>query len=432
MNQRRIAAAAACGILAAGLLAGAGCGLSDAGGLSVSTQDLTEDYRGAVTEPRREAATEQGFRQAYMNVSVELLKSGREMSGDKDPSGQNILISPVSVIAALEMTRNGAAGETLSQMNEMMYPGITPEEGQEGILALKELLDGGTGDTAVKIADSVWLHTGDVFVPDEGFLRKVAGYGAAIYGAPFDGDTCRDINRWVSRETDGQIDEILDEIPKDAMMYLINAVAFDAEWETPYKKHEVQDAIFHEAGWAETTVSMMYSEEHTFLSGAGARGVKKPYKEGYSFVALLPEEGTEFSAWLEVFDGTDLLEVLSDEKDLTVQTGIPKLESETDLELSAVLADMGMPQAFDEDAADFSALGSCSDGSNLYISRVIHGTRICVDEKGTKAGAATSVEITKEMAALEEERVVLDRPFLYAIVEDESGLPVFIGTVEHF
>lgn len=431
MNRRRIAAAAACGILSAGLLAGAGCGLSDAGGRSASTQDLTEDYRGAVTEPRREAATAQGFRQAYMNVSVELLKSGREMSGDRDPSGQNILISPVSVIAALEMTRNGAAGETLSQMNETIYPGITPEEGQEGIFALKELLGGGNGDT-VKIADSVWLHTGDVFVPDEGFLTKMAGYGAAIYGAPFDGDTCRDINRWVSRETDGQIDGILDEIPEDAMMYLINAVAFDAEWETPYKKHEVQDAIFREEGGTETTVSMMYSEEHTFLSGAGARGVKKPYKEGYSFVALLPEEGTEFSVWLEAFDGADLLEVLSDEKDLLVQTGIPKLESETDLELSAVLAGMGMPQAFDEEAADFSGLGSCSDGSNLFISRVIHGTKICVDEKGTKAGAATAVEMVTETAALEEERVVLDRPFLYAIVEDESGLPVFIGTVEHF
>lgn len=423
-NGKKAAAAAATAVF--GLCLAVACGQTAGGaGLSASTQDLTAEYRGGAAA-REGYEMEEGFRESYLDFSVKLLKQSRELSG------QNVLVSPFSVLTAVGMAGDGAEGGTRSQIDQTLYAGIAPEQGKEGTLALRQLLEEEKKGAAVKTADSVWLKTGGPFVPDEEYLRAETDLGAAIYGAPFDESTCADINRWVKRRTDGQIPEILDEVPRDAVMYLINAVAFEAEWEEPYKTNQIHDAVFYGEDGTESTVSMMYSEEAVFLSGAGARGVKKPYLGGYSFVALMPEEGTSFSEWLAGFDGAALRQILAEERALTVQTGIPKLESRTDLELSAVLSDMGMPLAFDEEQADFSGIGSCTDGSNVFISRVIHGTQICVDEKGTKAGAATVVEMTKEMAALEEERVVLDRPFLYAVIEDESGLPVFIGTAEQF
>ncbi len=430
MGNRKAAAAAVTGIFGI-CLAAAGVRTAGGAGLSASTQDLTAEYRRGDGTMQEEYGMEQEFRESYMEFSLALLKYCRG-EGRNGVSGENVLVSPVSVITAVGMAGDGAKGETLSQINQTLYAGLDPDQAKEGVFAFRRQLSGKHEGAAVKLADSVWLRTGDVFVPNEEFLAAAEQKNAAIYGAPFDETTCGDINRWVEKKTDGEISEILDEIPQDAVMYLINAVAFEAEWEEPYTVSQITDAVFYGEDGTEAAVTMMYSEEAVFLSGAGARGVRKPYLGGYSFVALMPEEGTDFSEWLDGFDKEAFLQILGEEKALTVQTGIPKMDSRTDLELSAVLADMGMPLAFDEKKADFSGIGSCTDGANIFISRVLHGTHICVDGKGTKAGAATVVEMTRELGAFEEERVVLDRPFLYAIVEDESGLPVFLGTAEHF
>lgn len=108
---------------------------------------------------------------------------------------------------------------------------------------------------------------------------------------------------------------------------------------------------------------------------------------------------------------------------------MPKFKADTSLELSEILSGMGMPLAFDAELADFSGIGSCGD-LTIHIDRVIHKTHIDVDELGTKAGAATVVEMLAEGAMMQMETVILDRPFLYAIVDENTKLPVFIGTVE--
>ena len=110
---------------------------------------------------------------------------------------------------------------------------------------------------------------------------------------------------------------------------------------------------------------------------------------------------------------------------MAVSAGMPKFKADTSLELSEILSGMGMPLAFDAELADFSGIGSCGD-LTIHIDRVIHKTHIDVDELGTKAGAAT----VAEGAMMQMETVILDRPFLYAIVDENTKLPVFIGTVE--
>lgn len=431
-NGRRLRdriAASALISLAAACAAGGCAGNGDSVKLSASTKDLTADYRGSgagITQEADVGNVNTEFAQSYLDFSIELLRQSR--------SGQNVMVSPASVLLALEMTRCGARGETLAEMNEVLYPGITPEQGKQGSMALRELLDGESGgrDAALSVADSVWIHTGDVLVPEEEFLRTVAtDYDAQIYGAPFDETTLQDINCWVEEKTDGRIRDILEEIPEDAMLYLINTVAYEGEWEEPYEAGQVHDAVFYGQDGNQTTVPMMYSGESRYLSGENVQGFVKPYRDGCRFVALLPDPDVTLEEYLAGLDGEELLALLLSEEDSYVEAGLPKFENDTRIELADILAGMGMPSAFASETADFTGMGYCADGRNLYISRVLHQTYVCVDEQGTKAAAATIVEMDAGAGMPSGERVILDRPFLYMIVE-ESGLPVFFGTVESF
>ena len=171
---------------------------------------------------------------------------------------------------------------------------------------------------------------------------------------------------------------------------------------------------------------MMYSKEHSYLDDGKATGFIKPYKNGYSFVALLPNEGVSRGDYAASMTGKSFIDTIKNAKDVPVETAIPKFSYDYDIEMSGALKALGMALPFDPTKADFSAL---SDKGNIFISRVLHKAYIAVDEKGTKAGAATAVEIKETAVAVDIYSVTLDRPFIYAVTDNATGLPVFIGTV---
>jgi len=176
----------------------------------------------------------------------------------------------------------------------------------------------------------------------------------------------------------------------------------------------------------------MYSVENQYLEDENGKGFVKYYKDGkYAFVALLPDEDITVSEYIASLNGEKLQNLLAKSKSVKVYTSIPKFETEYDVELSDVLKVMGMEDAFDEDKADFAGMGTCKEG-NVYINRVLHKTFISVDEKGTKAGAATAVEMTTDGVAAQDDNrkeVYLDRPFVYMLVDCENQIPFFMGTV---
>lgn len=328
---------------------------------------------------------------------------------------------------ALSMTANGASGETLSQMQNLLGGEIPMETLNEYLYSYIKALP--SEKTAkLNIANSVWFKDSD-FTAEKSFLQKNADYyGAAAYKAAFNEQTLKDINNWVKTNTDGLIDKIIDKFDSGAVMYLINTVLFDAEWETVYTKDEVQDGTFTALDGTKRTVAMMYSDEHGYLDDGKATGFIKPYKNGYSFVALLPNEDVSLDEYIAALTGESFIGTIQKVKDVPVETAIPKFSYDYDIEMSSALKALGMSLPFDAAKADFSVLGH-SDSGNIFISRVLHKTFIAVDEKGTKAGAATAVE-AMGMGTLENiYRVTLDRPFVYAIIDKANGLPIFIGAV---
>ena len=350
--------------------------------------------------------------------------------------GENTLVSPLSVLSALSMTANGAKGETLAELEAVL--GLPADELNAYFRALRnrallDLLDSEYPGARFRLANSIWFTDDERFTVNRDFLQTNADYyGAGIFRAPFDEGTRRDINNWVKDNTDGMIPEILDQIPEEAVMYLVNALAFDGEWAEPYMDFQVSPGDFTLEDGTKEPADFMYSEEYRYLEdGDAATGFVKPYRGGkYAFAALLPEEGTTVADYAASLDGERLTRILSSAEQTLVEAALPKFEAEYGAELSEVLKAMGMPTAFDSAAADFTGLGT-STGGNIFIGRVLHKTFIAVNEQGTKAGAATAVEMPGEsaMEMPEPKRVTLDRPFVYMLIDCETNQPFFIGAL---
>ena len=387
----------------------------------VSANDLMKDVPAKAVDvlPDMDAGAA-----AAADFGVRLFKTSME-------EGKNTLISPLSVLYALAMTANGADGETLTQMEKVL--GMDVDNLNSYMLAYLDLLPE-SQDYKMSLANSIWFKDDPNFAVEQSFLQTNADYyGAGAYKAAFDEGTRNDINNWVKEHTDGMIPEIIDEIPDEAIMYLVNALAFDAKWADEYEEHQIREGRFTMEDGIRQDVDMMHSEEHTYLEDDMATGFIKYYKDRkYAFVAMLPNEGVSVSQYVDSLTGEHLRELLNNPQDLTVFASIPKFETEYDIEMSEVLQEMGMTDAFDWRVADFSRLGTYNvDGMNICISRVLHKTFISVSERGTRAGAATAVEMVAEgaMEIVEFKEVVLDRPFVYMLIDCETNLPFFIGTM---
>ena len=337
--------------------------------------------------------------------------------------GGDALISPVSVLAALAMAEAGARGETLAQMEE-----VFGADAETMRLALSAYMSSVAG-TEAKTANAIWFRDDGSFTPNEDFLADCASFaGAEVFADEFTAALAGEINGWISEHTDGMIKDVLDKIDPDAVMYLVNALAFEADWAEQYKEHQLRDGEF-KAEDGVKTVEMMYSDEHVYLEGDGFTGFMKPYKGGrYAFAALLPNETSSLEALLGSLTGETLADALENAQNTPVETATPGFSSEYAAELSETLMGMGMADAFDGETADFSGMGRSALG-NIYINRVLHKTFIDVTPQGTRAGAATVVEMNAESAMEDVKQVYLDRPFAYMIVDTQYNIPLFFGVV---
>ena len=340
-------------------------------------------------------------------------------------AGENPLISPLSVMTALGMTVNGAEGETLEQMESVL--GMDRERLNSVLHTYLNTVEGKN----FHAANSIWFDDREDFSVNGDFLQTNADYyGAELYKAPFDVGTVNEINRWVKKHTRGMIPEILSELSPEAVMCLVNALAFEDKWQEPYEKHQIDPRDFHRADGSVVSLDFLRRDESLWLEGENCTGFLKPYKNGrYAFAALLPAEGTTPEQLAAFLDGSALHGILADKEQETVFTAIPKFKVQYGVELKELLKDMGMPLAFGQ-AADFSGLG-VSQAGPISIGSVVHRTFLELDEQGTKAAAATAAVPDATSSAPEEIRkVILDRPFLYMLVDTRENVPFFLGIMD--
>ncbi|MBR4769125.1 MAG: serpin family protein [Lachnospiraceae bacterium] len=338
--------------------------------------------------------------------------------------GENRLVSPLSVMLCLGMVLSGAKGETREGIVNTLAPGVDPE-------AFHRLLTGyvsslpASEKAKFKFADSVWINEKIRMI--RSYERKTESqYRAEIERLPFDDAAVKKINAWVKKHTDGMIDSVIESASPEAMMYLINALVFDAEWMRPYDTYSIEKACFQAASGETAEIDGMYGEESIYLQNDRYTGFVKPYADKkYAFLAMLPEKGVSLESFVAALDTETYVRALTSCENRKVDTMIPKYALDDSLTLNGALDALGMGIAFSADA-DFSGMAK----DPLSVGEVIHKTHIEVDERGTKAGAVTAVMM--KMAAIPEEKpkVFLDRPFVYAIIDTERLVPLFIGAAE--
>lgn len=386
----------------------------------IAVKNLMKDIDANITQGK---IIDDHFIDSASNFTVELFKKSIDQK-------KNTLVSPISVMFALSMTANGAGGETLSQIEKILGGDISLEDLNEYLHYYSNSLPN-EEKSKLKIANSIWFRDDeDRLTIEKDFLQKNADYyDAEIYKSPFTDQTILDINNWVKQNTEGMIDKIIDEIEYDTIMYLINAIVFDAEWKTVYNKSDIYQEEFTNLNGIKQKIEFMRSDEYLYLDDENATGFIKPYYDDkYSFVALLPNEEVTLENYISTLTGKGLLNIINSAKETTVVASTPKFSYEYEIELNDILKALGMPDGFDPDKANFLRMGRSTRG-NIYIGDVLHKTFISLDELGTKAGAVTKVEMKDECAAMDTKIITLDRPFVYAIVDNSTNLPVFIGTV---
>jgi serpin B len=349
----------------------------------------------------------------------------------------NLLYSPYSLSLALAMVHAGARGETERQMAGTLHFSLPQEQLHPAFNTLAQEMDSrseGTGATEgqafrLKVANALWGQEDYPFRPE--FLDLlVANYGAEMRRVDFGkGEARAAINDWISRQTEGRIEELVPPGTLDAStrLALTNAVYFKAAWASPFESHRTQRGVFHLLDGSSGTARMMrQTGPLAYVEGPDYQAVQLPY-EGHemAMVILLPAQG-EFETFERSLDAGRLEATLEGLAERQVALTMPRFKFESRVNLETALAAMGMPLAFTRQA-DFSGMAPRRD---LFIGDVIHGATISVDEAGTEAAAATAVVIcTGKPVQVEVVTVTLDRPFLFLIRDLRTGSVLFLGRV---
>ena len=367
------------------------------------------------------------FKKASADFSMDLFNRCVAAKG----KNANVTIAPMSVMNALAIAGNGAKGKTAAQMRDVMADGATLSQINQNLSWYNSRLVN-KKKAKLNSANAIWYNNASGLKVRKAFLSTAKKYySALVKPSDFaDPSTATDINSWVAKQTNGMIKRVVEQLDATDRLVMVNALYFDAKWRSPYEKGDVHDATFRAANGKKRTVQMMYGTERTYLEGKNVTGFMKPYAVGYSYVALLPKEGMSTKSFVKTLNGTTFRKLIASKTTATVHTGLPKYSiSYSNDEMQDQLAAMGMPLAFSQENANFKKMGTDPSG-NLYLGQVIHKTKIDLDELGTKAAAVTAI-IAKANSAYDPnaKRVILDRPFVYAIVDNATKLPVFIGTV---
>ena len=359
----------------------------------------------------------------------------------------NLFYSPHSISLALAMTYAGAGGQTASQMADTLRFSLTQDQLHPAFNALdQELASRGEGAQdrdgerfRLNIVNAVWGQQGHEF--REAFLDVLAeSYGAGVRPADFreaPEESRTAINDWVAESTE---DRIKDLIPPDVItpltrMVLTNAIYFNASWMFPFDESGTRNHPFHLLDGGSIDVPMMRTEEEfLYAEGDGYQAVDLPYVgHELSMTIMLPDRG-RFGEFEESLDANLVNQIIANLGFRYVTLDLPKFEFESQFRLGETLKSMGMSDAFDSAASDFSGMDgrSClaGDPECLYIREVVHKAFVSVDEAGTEAAAATAVMMQAESAPPSPVSVTVDRPFIFLIRDRETKTILFVGRVE--
>lgn len=339
---------------------------------------------------------------------------------------KNAMFSPISLNMALGLIAEGADGETRAAIDSYLQTDNFADFAESYMKLAREkyTYTHGKETNALEIANSLWADNKLPLKEDfkrraqEKFSAEIKNINVADKPA-----TIKEINGWVSEKTHKLIPSALSDYSEDAKAFLINTVYFESEWSKEWDIDEKSKEIFTLPDGSTKELPLMYHKWSAYYENDRATAFAGNYKNGLRFIGILPKETGEFT--LESLDIPALLE--SETYEYDVSAVMPRLNFETAFPLRDALAAAGLGVMFDPSSADFSGLSEQS----LYITDVLQKTKLELDEKKTKAAAATIIAPGNSAMPMPKERktVRLDRPFAFLIYDRDQGQILFMGKV---
>jgi serine protease inhibitor len=347
-------------------------------------------------------------------------------------NGENVFISPLSVSLALAMTLNGAEGETLEAMREAMrLTGLSREEINESYKKLMADLLSVDPKVVMNIANSIWYRQGFHVQPPFMDVNKDY-YNAEVKALDFDSPGAVDaINQWVASKTNDLIESIIEEIPQDAVMYLINAIYFKGDWRYAFDKDDTFPDYFSLSDGSVIQVPMMHQQTSlAYYANDKYEAAELPYGRGnYSMLVLLPNQGTNVNQVVAAMDREEWSRLTGGlDTPYMLDVKLPRFKFAFEQKLKPTLSRMGMGLAFTPYEADFSGI---NPEVELFINEVFHKAFVDVNEEGTEAAAVTAVEVGVTSIGGPSSPIPfhVNRPFLFLIKEKYTNAVIFAGRV---
>jgi serpin B len=360
----------------------------------------------------------------------------------KTVGGGNLVFSPASIETALVMTYAGAAGDTATEMAATLHFQLRGDALHQAFNSLDTLLEsrswqgkdpeGKDVGVLVKTANSLWGQKDMTF--EKLFLDTLAkDYGAGVRLVDYKTaaeDARKAINEWVAGETANKIEDLIPEGALDDLtrLVLVNAVYLDATWASQFDKAATADGSFTTLAGTEVTTPMMSQNAgFSYAKSDGWQAVELPYtRDELAMFLIVPDAGRFAEVEARLKDGLVDQAAAALASTGEVDLSVPKFKFRTQASLSDALKALGMRKAFDLKVADFSGM---TKQEPLYISDVIHEAYIAVDEEGTEAAAATAVIMRAGAMPMEPVRLTIDRPFIFALRDKDTGAILFLGRV---
>ena len=378
---------------------------------------------------------------ALTRSQIQLVSSGNTLACNMlkiiaAQHSESFIFSPISLEYALAMVNNGAAGETENQIRDVIgFGDRSVKEVNEFYKYLTENLLNVDNTVAMNIANAQVFNTaiGDESKYNKDYKNALTGY----YNALFEGyDFAKDnkkalsaINSWASKQTEGMINPLLDELDPYSATLLMNAIYFKGSWADKFDSSFTRKEDFTKGDGAKTKVDMMNQTSNvSYYFDKNCSAISKTYGNGaFKMTFILPDEGITTAELAKGLDRTALERIIKRKGSEEVIIKIPKFETSFTIELNDMLKSLGMVDAFNPTKADFSSMSS---HLSLYISRVLQKARIKVEEKGTEAAAVTVIDMKLTSAIPspgEPLTFYATRPFLYTISEVSTGAILFMG-----
>jgi serine protease inhibitor len=345
----------------------------------------------------------------------------------------NIFMSPLSVSVALGMTMNGAAGNTYEEMRRSLGFGVTPQEQiNQSYKSLTELLLGLDQHVTFKIANSVWTDQRFASSVEPTFSSTVQQFfGAEARVLDFrSASAVSTINNWASQQTAGKIQQVLDQIADNEVMFLMNAIYFKGDWRTAFDPKDTKPLPFKQLSGQSLNVPTMYRKGNVRRGSIpGATVVELPYGgDAFTMTILLPDSTSDVNKLIASLTPNTWRQAQAAVQVANVGLYLPKIKLSWKGEMRPELKALGMRDMQDPQVADFGKLARGARPGDLYITKVQHDSYVDVNEVGTEAAAVTTVGVGVTSICLTCD-VRIDRPYLFAIRERFSGTVLFVGKI---